>query len=122
MSPSSFCVDKFAARSRRWTTASARRRTSDPDLGPFSNIFGGVVRRPRPVRSRSGPIETLLSDGKLDAGDAPMPALRVDVNISADSTVGTLVKADKSEIYSRDGTGPTGGTAAQPVRTVLQGD
>ena len=41
-----------------------------------------------------------------------MPALRVDVNLSADSTVGTLSKADKSDIYSRDGTGSsTGGTA-----------
>ena len=34
-----------------------------------------------------------------------MPALRVDVSIGAGSTVGSLDKADKSLIYSRDGTG-----------------
>ena len=34
-----------------------------------------------------------------------MPALRVDVSIGAGSTVGTLDKADKSWIYSRDGKG-----------------
>ncbi len=86
--------------------------SGDPDLGPFSNIYGGTSDFAYgpfdPVRG----FDTLLSDGKLDAGDAPMPALRVDVNLSADSTVGTLSKADKSDIYSRDGTGSsTGGTA-----------
>jgi hypothetical protein len=83
--------------------------TGDPDLGPFSNIYGGTSDFAYgpfdPVRG----FDTLLSDGKLDAGDAPMPALRVDVNLSADSTVGTLSKADKSDIYSRDGTGSTTG-------------
>jgi hypothetical protein len=86
--------------------------SGDPDLGPFSNIYGGTSDFAYgpfdPVRG----FDTLLSDGKLDASDAPMPALRVDVNLSADSTVGTLSKADKSDIYSRDGTGSsTGGTA-----------
>ena len=110
---SSFCTDKLTA-----TTVDAvdnclgaPYNTSDPDLGPFSSIYLGTDAYAfgpfDPVR----PFDTLLSDGKLDAGDAPMPALRVDVNISADSTVGTLVKADKSDIYSRDGTGSTtGGT------------
>ena len=110
---SSFCADKLTA-----TTVDAVDNclgapdaSSDPDLGPFSNIYGGTDAYAfgpfDPVR----PFDTLLSDGKLDAGDAPMPALRVDVNISADSTVGTLVKADKSDIYSRDGSGSTtGGT------------
>jgi hypothetical protein len=41
-----------------------------------------------------------------------MPALRVDVNISSDSTVGALAKADKSDIYSRDGKGSTTGATA----------
>jgi hypothetical protein len=72
------------------------------DLGPFSNIYGGssdyAVGPFDPIR----PADTLLSDGKLDAGDAPMPALRVDVNLSADSTVGTLSKVDKTDIYIRD--------------------
>jgi hypothetical protein len=112
---SSFCTDKLTS-----TTIDAVDNClggdsagfGDADLGPFSNIYGGTDGYAfgpfDPVR----PFDTLLSDGKLDAGDAPMPALRVDVNLSADSTVGTLSKADKSDIYSRDGTGSTtGGTA-----------
>jgi hypothetical protein len=81
----------------------------DPDLGPFSNIYGGSSSNAwgpfDPIRAN----DTLLSDGKLDSGDAPMPALRVDVSISSDSTVGALAKADKSDIYSRDGKGSTTG-------------
>jgi hypothetical protein len=109
---SSFCADKLTA-----TTVDAVDNCLgapdvlyvDPDLGPFSNIYGGTDAYAfgpfDPVR----PFDTLLSDGKLDAGDAPMPALRVDVNLSADSTVGTLVKADKTDIYNRnDATDPTG--------------
>jgi hypothetical protein len=66
------------------------------DLGPFD-----------PVR-----LPTLLSDGKLDAGDAPMPAARVDVAIAPNTNpltdiggAGALEKADKTEVYSRDGNG-----------------
>ena len=59
-------------------------------MGPFDPIRGD---------------QTLLSDGNLNADDTPMPQLRVDVSLSADSTVGTLEKADKSLIYSRDGSG-----------------
>ena len=110
---SSFCTDKLTATAVDAVDncLGAPDKSSDPDLGPFSSIYGGTDAYAfgpfDPVR----PFDTLLSDGKLDAGDAPMPALRVDVNISADSTVGTLVKADKSDIYSRDGTGSaTGGT------------
>lgn len=80
--------------------------SSDADLGPFSNIYGGssdfAVGPFDPIR----PGDTFLPDGKLDAGDAPMPALRVDVSLSADSTVGTLSKADKSDIYIRDASMP----------------
>ena len=78
----------------------------DPDLGPFSSIFGLVGTQNDaygpfdPIRS----FETLLSDGNLNADDAPMPALRVDValtNAGADHSVGTLSKADKSGIFNR---------------------
>ena len=100
---SSFCVDKFAA-AESVDNCLGTALNHDPDLGPFSNIFGGVFDALGPF-DPIRPDQTLLSDGKLDAGDAPMPALRVDVNIGAGSTVGTLDKADKSEIYSRDGTG-----------------
>lgn len=79
----------------------------DPDLGPFSSIFGLVGTSNDaygpfdPIRS----FETLLSDGNLNADDAPMPALRVDVsltNAGADHSVGTLSKADKSSIDNRN--------------------
>ena len=79
----------------------------DPDLGPFSSIFGLVGTQNDaygpfdPIRS----FETLLSDGNLNADDTPMPALRVDVgltNVGADHSVGTLSKADKSAIFNRN--------------------
>ena len=99
----SFCVDKFAA-AEAVDNCLGTPIGGDPDLGPFSNIYGGVANALGPF-DPIRPGQTLLSDGKLDAGDAPMPALRVDVSIGAGSTVGTLDKADKSLIYSRDGTG-----------------
>lgn len=80
------------------------------DLGPFSNVFGQGV-------TAGGPFDparpaTLLSDGQLDSADAPMPATRVDVAIAPNTGAagdiagaGALVKADKSDVYSRDGNG-----------------
>ncbi len=78
------------------------------DTGPFSSIFGLVgtyndaIGPFDPIR----PFETLLSDGNpVNADDAPMPALRVDVsltNANADHAVGYLSKADKSLIYNRN--------------------
>lgn len=108
---SSFCIDKPAATEAVDNCLGAPSNTSDPDLGPFSSIYGGTDEFAYGPFDPIRPFDTLLSDGKLDAGDAPMPALRVDVNLSADSTVGTLVKADKSDIYSRDGTGSSTGGA-----------
>jgi hypothetical protein len=101
---SSFCVDDFAATEAVDNCLGTLPPNGDPDLGPFSNIYGGVYNAMGPFDPIRG-LQTLLSDGKLDAGDAPMPALRVDVSIGAGSNVGTLDKADKSLIYSRDGTG-----------------
>ena len=59
------------------------------------------------------PLDTMLSDGKVDAGDAPMPAAQIDVTIvennAADPTdisgVGYLYPSYKTEVYSRDGLG-----------------
>ena len=83
--------------------------SGDPDLGPFSNIYYGSSDYAYGPFDPVRPFDTLLSDGKLDAGDAPMPALRVDVNLSSDSTVGSLSKVDKTDIYNRnDATDPTG--------------
>ena len=82
----------------------------DGTFGPFSTIFSGTngwtVGPFDPIR----PESTLLSDGKVDSFDAPMPALRVDVALGAGSTAGTLSQVYKSDIYIRDASKP-GGTA-----------
>jgi hypothetical protein len=55
--------------------------------------------------------ETLLSDGRLNADDAPMPALRVDVNLAENTGgsdlggVGQISGASKAQVYSHDLTG-----------------
>ncbi|MET0684759.1 MAG: hypothetical protein ABW060_05555 [Solirubrobacteraceae bacterium] len=85
----------------------------DADFGPFSRVFGDRVNGAE--GQGAGPFDplrpqTLLSDGKLDAGDAPMPAARVDVEIAPNTAggingAGALQKSDKTEVYSRDGNG-----------------
>ena len=62
------------------------------------------------------PHDTMLSDGKVDAGDAPMPAAQIDVTIAENSGgpadisgVGYLVPSYKSDTYSRDGVGTHAG-------------
>ena len=85
----------------------------DADFGPFSRVFGDRVNGAD--GQGAGPFDplrpqTLLSDGKLDAGDAPMPAARIDVEIAANTPggingAGALEKSDKTEVYSRDGNG-----------------
>jgi hypothetical protein len=83
----------------------------DSDLGPFSrdtvnHPFAGVeIAFPAigpfdPLR----PNTTFLPDGKVDAGDAPMPALRIDLDL-AQGSIGSLAKADKTVVFSRNGTG-----------------
>jgi hypothetical protein len=58
------------------------------------------------------PGETFLPDGKVDAGDAPMPAARVDIAIAPNSGlpgdisgVGSLGSVYKQRVYSRDHAG-----------------
>jgi hypothetical protein len=79
------------------------------ETGPFSRVFGDRVN---PVIGPFDPVRprTLLSDGQLTADDAPMPAARVDIAIAPNTAgqldgAGALEKADKSEVYSRDGNG-----------------
>jgi hypothetical protein len=82
----------------------------DDQNGPFSNVHGSGVQAAGPFDPlRPG---TLLSNGKLDADDAPMPAVRVDLEIAPNSGdkgdisgVGALRESDKSDVYSRDGDG-----------------
>jgi hypothetical protein len=76
----------------------------------FSRVFGDFGRDVGPFDPVRLP--SLLSDGKLDAGDAPMPAARVDISIAPNTNpltdiggAGALEKADKTEVYSRDGNG-----------------
>ncbi len=63
--------------------------------------------------------ETLLSDGTLNADDAPMPALRIDVSLAPHtgglSGVGEISGASKAQIYSHDFTGaPNEGNLYNP--------
>jgi hypothetical protein len=81
------------------------------DNGPFSRVFGDLIATIGPWDPVL-PGLTLLSDGKVDAGDAPMPAARVDVSIAPNSGsptdisgVGSLSPADKTNVYSRDSAG-----------------
>jgi hypothetical protein len=84
----------------------------------FSRVFGDVTFNEADTAT-IGPFdpqaanETLLSDGRLNEDDAPMPALRVDVSIARNTQeneengtdlggVGQLEEADKSVIYSHD--------------------
>jgi len=97
-----------------FSTVLGKQSRTDNTIGPFDPIY---------------PYDTLLSDGKVDAGDAPMPAARIDVSIrdnnSADPTdisgVGYLYPSYKTEVYSRDGLGSTwqpwnNGDVTQPVK------
>jgi hypothetical protein len=68
-----------------------------PTAGPFDPNFAE---------------ETLLPDGKLNSGDAPMPAARIDFAIAANTDplhstdgVGSFVDASKAKDYSLDDTG-----------------
>jgi hypothetical protein len=81
-------LDPFGPFSRIWANY------TDPTLGPFD-----------PQR----PYQTLLSNGQLDAGDAPMPAARVDWSIAQNSGapgdisgVGSLFPQLKFLTYVRD--------------------
>jgi hypothetical protein len=89
--------------------------------GPFSTVFG------TPTTALAwGPFDplfaadTMLSDGKVDAGDAPMPAARIDMTIAENggvsktdiSGVGYLYPSNKLDVYSLNG---TGGTDPKPI-------
>jgi hypothetical protein len=92
----------------------------------FSRVFGDTtsgLTAPGAGTSNVGPTigpyddeapnETLLSDGKLNADDAPMPALPVTVSIAKNlggtdlGGVGGLYSADKELIYSHNFDGNT---------------
>ena len=91
----------------------------------FSTIWDGMTKRKTlgpfdPVR----PWSTLLSNGVLDADDAPMPAARIDFKILPNENlkgvkkdingVGYFGKVDKRDVYSQDYDGD-GNCVAEPV-------
>jgi hypothetical protein len=84
--------------------------------GPFADVYSRLfgintttgARLGDHAGSGIGPFDptdpsTLLSDGKLDASDAPMPAAPVYLTLAGD--VGSIDSANKWQLYSRDGTG-----------------
>jgi hypothetical protein len=97
------------------TTSNAGSATNDPlhdvFLRPaFSSFTSGETATVGPFDPQAA-NETLLSDGQINADDAPMPALRVDVSIAANEGgedlggVGQISGASKAQIYSHDFTG-----------------
>jgi hypothetical protein len=83
-------------------------------LGGFSTIFGKQSRAGFTVGPFDPlyPYDTMLSDGIVDSGDAPMPAAQIDVDITENSGnpgdisgVGYLYPSYKADVKSRDGLG-----------------
>jgi hypothetical protein len=89
-----------------------------PEWGIFSSIWGGTFPTVGPfdaVRAE----ETLLSNGVLDAGDAPMPSLPVEVSLGA-TDIGALKKVDKADIYTVLGPhAGAGGPAGPPPAGIV---
>ena len=99
------------------------------EVGPFSRVWAGFTNPTIGPFDPQRPSETLLSNGVLDAGDAPMPSLRIDFNIGAGGVgsfctvqtgqplappagVAALCNSvDKHVVYSRNnlGSDPTAG-------------
>jgi hypothetical protein len=97
------------------TTSNAGSATNDPlhDVffrPAFSNDTSGETATVGPFDPQAA-NETLLSDNRINADDAPMPAMRVDVSIAANEGgtdlggVGQISGASKAKIYSHDFTG-----------------
>jgi hypothetical protein len=76
--------------------------------GAFGNFTSGETATVGPYDPQSAD-ETLLSDGTLNADDAPMPAMRIDVSLAPHtgglSGVGEISGASKAQVYSHDFTG-----------------
>jgi len=109
------------------------------EIGAFSRVWQGFTNPTVGPFDPQRPFETLLSDGKLDAFDAPMPSDRVDFAIAANTPGGIngvgsfctirtqdplLVNdpgdftdchiVDKHIVYSHDGLGSTPPSANAP--------
>jgi hypothetical protein len=84
------------------------------EIGPQSRTVGGTFATVGPF-DPARPGTSFLPNGRLDAGDAPMPAARVDLTLTGG--VGALEAADKHEIYSRDRLG----TVNNPATAAVEG-
>jgi hypothetical protein len=90
---------------------------NDGDASFFrSAVLGSTQALGNSFHPTAGPFDpnyaeqTLLPDGKLDAGDAPMPAARIDFAITpntpgATDGIGSFVDVSKAKVYSRDDSG-----------------
>jgi hypothetical protein len=114
-------------------TATASEATSSNEAEPgnnplsahylrsaFSNYTSGTTATVGPFDPEAAD-ETLLSDGKLNAEDAPMPAMRIDVHIAGNEGegiggVGQISGASKALIYSHNfnGNAEEGGNLYNP--------
>ena len=97
------------------TTTNEGSGTNDPlhalfSRPAFSDFTSGATATVGPYDPQAA-NETLLSDGRINADDAPMPAMRVDVSIAKNEGgsdlggVGQISGASKAQIYSHDFTG-----------------
>ncbi len=97
------------------TTTNEGSGTNDPlhalfSRPAFSDFTSGETATVGPFDPQAA-NETLLSDNRINADDAPMPAMRVDVSIAANEGgedlggVGQISGASKAQIYSHDFTG-----------------
>ena len=110
--PTSFCLDKIPGPPPLTVDAvdNCLGNRGLGELAPQSRVIGGTFATVGPF-DPARPGTSFLPDGKLDAGDAPMPAARVDLTLTGG--VGALEEADKHKIYSRDRTGEP--SAANPT-------
>jgi hypothetical protein len=92
------------------------------ESGPFSSIWSTLIGIPSGGLHVYGPFdptrpgETNLADGKVDPGDAPMPAARIDFTIAANTGgptdipgVGTFSKVDKGLCFGQSALNDAGG-------------
>ena len=97
------------------------------EAGPFSAIWAFGTANQLSYLPTYGPFDptragnTYLSDGKLDAGDAPMPSARIDFTIGLNtggatdiSGVGTFTKIDKGLCPGQSVLNDAGGEPAAP--------
>jgi len=99
------------------TTSNEGSATNDPLHNvffrpAFGNNTSGETATVGPFDPQAA-NETLLSDNKLNADDAPMPALRIDVRMAKNEGgsdlggVGQIAGASKAQVYSHDLKGNT---------------